>query len=113
MTIALVVSLVTLILLGVRDFGLARERAALYEALKRLSASMEILRQELQRTSDDVYVLQTILAEHNLTDAVEFTRARARLVEAPRRVAQERDNLVRALKVAPTDLIIDEEPKLH
>ncbi len=112
--LAIAAAVVLCIAFGAREHQLARERAAQAAAIEGLRAALEAMRGQLRRSQEDVYVFQTLLVERNLFDEGELARARLRLIEAPRRVAEERAAMARHLKVSPTQLVLDPgEPKLH
>lgn len=98
----------------VRERHLRRERAATAEALRDLRIALEATRAQLRRAGEDVFVLQTLLAERNLLDDGDLARARIRLIETPRRLAEERAAMARHLQVSPTQLVLDpNDPKIH
>lgn len=98
----------------VRELQTARERALQLAAFEQLRLSLDATRGQLRRAFEDLYVLQTVLAERNILDEAELARSRARLIETPRRIAEERDAIQRHLGVAPTHLVVDEsEGKVH
>jgi hypothetical protein len=89
---------------------LARQDAELTE----LRAATEQTRQQLRRALEDLFVFQSLLAERNVLDENDLARARDRLIEAPRKVAEERAAMARNLKVSPTQLVVDPgDSKLH
>lgn len=97
-----------------REFQLARERAMQMATYDQLRLALEGTRAQLRRNAEDLYVLQVILAERNLLNEAELARTRARLIENPKRMAEERDAIQRHLGVAPTHLVVDEnEGKIH
>lgn len=114
----LVLTLIGTMLIGlallVRELRLVDERRRQTAALLAVEAALEKTRAQLRRTLEDVYVLQTLLLERNLLDEQELARARARLVEAPRRIAQERAEVLRTAGVSEPALVVDEGiDKLH
>ncbi len=99
---------------AVREWQLARERKAFAQAVEHLRVSLETSRHHLRRVSEDLFVLQSIMVERNLLDETELQRGRVRLVETPRRVAEEREAIARNMKISPTALVIDDgEHKIH
>ena len=98
----------------VRELQLARERAMHLAAFEQLRLALDATRTQLRRAFEDLYVLQTVLAERNVLDEAELQRSRARLIEQPRRIAEERDAIQRHLGVSPTHLVVeDTEGKIH
>ena len=112
--LAVVAVLVLSVGLALRERQLARDRAAADAALQELRTSLEGARNQLRRANEDLFVIQTLLAERNLLDENDLARARLRLIEAPRRVAEEKAAMARHLKVSPTQLVIDpSDSKIH
>ncbi len=98
---------------AVREYQLWRERQALQAALNQLKQALDLSRQQMRRMSEDVYVMQAVLVEKNLLDEDELQRGRIRLIETPRRQAEERNQLLRHMNVSPTQIIDDPDPKIH
>ena len=97
-----------------REFQLARERAMHIALQEQMRLSLESTRAQLRRAAEDLFVLQSVLVERNLLDETQLARSRARLIEAPRRMAEERDAIARHLGVAPTHLVVEEtDGKVH
>ncbi len=112
--LAIGAALVVCIAFAIREQQLSRERAAQTAALDGLRAALDAQRGQLRRAQEDVYVLQTLLGERNVVDENDLAQARMRLIEGPRRVAEERAAMARHLKVSPTQLVLDAgEPKVH
>ena len=112
--LAVVAVLVLSVAFAFRERQVARERVAAEMVLQELRTSIEGARSQLRRANEDLYVIQTLLAERNLLDENDLARARLRLIEAPRRVAEERAAMARHLKVSPTQLVIDPtDSKIH
>lgn len=114
----LVLTLIGTMLIGlallVRELRLVDERRQQAAALLAVEAALEKTRAKLRRTLEDVYVLQTLLLERNVLDEQELAKARARLVEAPRRAAEERAEVLRTVNVSEPALVVDEGiDKLH
>jgi hypothetical protein len=97
-----------------RELQLGRERAMHQATFEQLHLSLEGVRAQLRRAGEDLYVLQAVLAERNLLNEADLARGRARLIENPRRIAEERDAIQRHLGVAPTHLVVDDsDGKIH
>lgn len=112
--LAMVAVLVLSVAFALRERRLARDRTAALAALDELRTSLEAVRIQLRRANEDVFVVQTLLSERNLLDENDLARARLRLIEAPRRVAEEKAAMARHLKVSPTQLVIDpSDSKIH
>jgi len=112
--LAVVAVLVLSVAFALRERRLARDRTATEAALQELRTSLEGARTQLRRANEDVFVVQTLLSERNLLDENDLARARLRLIEAPRRVAEEKAAMARHLKVSPTQLVIDpSDSKIH
>ena len=100
--------------LVLRELQLTRERSLQAAAEERLRVALEQTRAQLQHAVEDVYVLRTLLVERGLFEEGDIARARARLVEGPRRLAAEREALMRHLDGAATHLVLDEQNnKVH
>ena len=100
--------------LVVREIQFARDRIAKRAQLSELNANIEKLRTQLRRAQEDVYVMQTLLSERNILDENEIARGRVRLIENPKRLAAEKDAIVRHLGVSPTSLVVDDNvDKIH
>jgi hypothetical protein len=112
--LAVVGALSLLFAWSVREWQLARERRTFVQAVEHLRVSLETSRHHLRRVSEDLFVLQSVMVERNLLDETELARSRARLIEVPRRLAEERENITRNMNVSPTSLVIEEgEHKIH
>jgi hypothetical protein len=98
---------------GVREYQLWRERNALQQTIQQLRTTLDAGRQHARRVSEDLYVLQAVLVERNLLDEDELQRSRIRLVDTPRRLAEERNQLLRNMSISPTQLVDDGDPKVH
>jgi hypothetical protein len=97
-----------------REFQLARERAMHMAAFDQLRLALEGMRAQLRRNAEDIYVMQVLLAERSIFNEAELARARARLIEAPKRNAEERESIQRHLGREPTHLVLDEnDGKIH
>ncbi len=59
--------------------------------------------------------MQSLLSERNILDENEIARkGRVRLIENPKRLAAEKDAIVRHLGVSPTSLVVDDNvDKIH
>ena len=100
--------------LVIRELQLIRERTMQINMLEQLRLSLESTRTQLRRHAEDLFVLQTLLVEHNLTTEAELVNSRVRLIETPRRLAEERSSIQRHLGVEPPHLVLeDSEGKIH
>ncbi len=97
----------------VREYQLGRERTARLAALEQLHGSLEAAGRQLRRAREDIYVLRTVLQERGVISEEELARGRARLIEAPRRRAEERSEMLRELQVPSTKVILDEGESIH
>ena len=112
--LAMVAAVVLGTALLAREVQLGHERATVSANIRELRVALELSRAQLRRTAEDLYVIQTLLCERNLLDEGEIARARLRLIDAPRRVAEERAAMARHLKVSPTQLVFDPgDSKIH
>ncbi|RZK51142.1 MAG: hypothetical protein EOO59_15440 [Hymenobacter sp.] len=93
--------------LGLRELTLARERAIHLTLSQQLHSNLDSTRAQLRRLSEDYYVLTTLLMERHVVGDAELSRGRARLIEQPRRIAQQRDLLQRK-GLASAQLVVDE-----
>lgn len=115
MVVIAIVSGATLALvLIVREIQFARDRISRRAQFSELNANLEKLRTQLRRAQEDAYVLQTLLSERNILDEGEIARGRVRLIENPKRLAAEKEAIVRHLGVSPTQLVVDDNvDKIH
>ncbi len=72
-----------------------------------LRLSLEGNRVQLRRCHEDILVLRHALAARHLLDDTDLNRQRLRLVEEPRRQAQERTAIERDLGIAASRLVAD------
>ncbi|MEM6558242.1 MAG: hypothetical protein AAF605_00525 [Myxococcota bacterium] len=97
-----------------REIAWFRERGATHKALKALGDAFEQRNQSIRRLQEDLYVLQSVMRERNMLSDHELVSARKRLVEQPKRVAEERDAIQRNLNVGiPSQVIKESINKLH
>ncbi len=97
-----------------REVQLARERSSQATNTAKLHSTLTDTRRQLRRALEDIYVLHAVLADKNLVDDADVARIRARLIDTPRRVAEERDAIMRSHDVSPPQLVIDEDVnKIH
>ncbi|MEZ4271540.1 MAG: hypothetical protein R3C68_08950 [Myxococcota bacterium] len=96
-----------------RERHWARERRVTHQLLDQLHKVLAMRGAHLQRAMEDIYVLRKVLQEQGVFDEAEFERSRVRLVEAPRRVAQERDQIMQSANVPATQVIIGEVETLN
>jgi hypothetical protein len=104
--LAVVGALSLMLAWSVREWQLSRERRAFAQAVDHLRVSLETTRHHLRKVSEDLFVLQSLMVERNLIDETELARGRMRLIEGPRRAAEERDALAKNMKVSPTVLVL-------
>ena len=81
--------------LFVREIQLMRERNLLCRTVDDLRLSQQSVKDGTRRLAEDVFVLQNLLLERNLLQEPELMRARGRLIEQPRRRAEERSAMLR------------------
>jgi hypothetical protein len=113
--LAILGGLVMAIALVVREVQLSRERANHTAELERVRQSQGELRRQLRRALEDLYVLQNVLGDKHLLDEHDLARGRARHIDGPRRIAEERDSILsKHDDVEATQLVIDEDiNKVH
>lgn len=112
--LALGAGIIVVLGLVIRELQLARERTVHVTHLQGLRQSLEASRAQLRRCTEDLFVLQAILAERNLFNEADLTRGRLRLIEAPRRQAEEREAISRHLGMNQAVMMVDEgEGKIH
>jgi len=97
----------------VREYQLSRERRARMAALEHLHGSLDLTTKHLRRAREDLYVLRAIMQERGVLTDEEFARCRVRLIEAPRRRAEERSQILRSVEVSPQQVILDEGDSIH
>ena len=113
MLLAICGGLLLALALMVREYQLGRERAARHSAFEHLHASLDVMTKQLRRTREDLYVLRAVLQERGVVTEEEFSRSRLRLIENPRRRAEERSELMRQVEVSPLAVIVDEGESIH
>lgn len=97
-----------------REIQWSRDRAKARSAVRALAEALETSNNTTRRLQEDLYVLQTVFRERNLISKGDLQSARRRLVEAPKRVAAERDAIQRNLDIGvPPHVIEDSLGKLH
>ncbi len=111
--LALCGGLLLAVALMVREVQLRRERAAARADHDRLFASVETAVRHLRRTREDLYVMRTVMQERGVLTEEDLARGRARLIETPRRRAEERDQMLKELKIADVPVILDEGESVH
>lgn len=112
--VAVVGGLLLALALVLREFQLTRERSQQSATHERVRLALEQTRSQLQHALEDVYVLQMLLIERGLFEEGDLVRGRARLVEAPRRMAAEREAIVRHLGGDAPHLVLDDQNnKVH
>lgn len=85
--------LLSFIWLG-REWQLAKERTLQLASLKALSEILHSTRLQLRRATEDIFVLQALLIERQAFSESDLNRARLRLIEYPRRQAEQRQAAV-------------------
>ena len=112
--LVLIGGLLLVIGMVVREFQLARERAARAKLFEYLSRALDANREQLKRLSEDLYVLRTLLAERQIIASKDLIDGRTRLIDGPRRQAEERDAILRGFDILPIQLLAeDPESKMH
>ncbi len=112
--LAIVGGLLLSLALILRELHLSRERAQHARAEKALRAALKVTHDGLQRVNDDLRALAATLSEKHLIDDADLARARVRFVDLPRRVAEERDHILRTTQASPTQLVVDDHiHKVH
>lgn len=105
------IAIISFFLLGAvllyREHQLNRERAAVLSNLQEAFTALDACHIQIKRTNEDLFVMQTVLCERHILDENDLVQARMRLIEIPRRLAEERAATARHLKVSPTQLIFD------
>ena len=86
---------------------------AMQARLRNIERALEAQHRQQQQTSDELYVMQSLLIEHNVVDQSELSRGHYRLVQIPRRQAQERLSILCAQEASPTQVVIGEDSKVH
>lgn len=94
--------------LAMREYQLAKERVTMTAAIEQLRGFLDTNRSQLRRTLEDLYVLQATMVERNVIDECELAEGRARLIEAPKRMAQERRAILKHVTANPTQVVVDD-----
>jgi len=111
--LAIAGGLLLAVALFLRELQLHRERRVQMQAAESLRVAIEVSNRLLRRAREDLFVLHSVLKERNLINEEDLVRIRARLIDTPRRLAEEREELLQDLEVAPTQLILDDGDKIH
>ena len=90
-----------------------RERRAAAQAIANLHSALEVAGQQIRQCREEIFVVRALLQERGLVSERDLTQARERLIEEPRRQAEERRELVRGVTIAPNQVIIDENKSVH
>lgn len=97
-----------------REVQLLRERTQLIQLLDDVRLSHQGTRDQARRLGEDLYLLQALLAERNLLQEADLTRARNRLIDRPRRLTQEREAIHAHLGQRHSTVMLEEsEGKVH
>lgn len=97
-----------------REVQFARDKASAMAAYEQMRITLEGTRAQLRRSAEDLFVLQTVMVERHLIDDTELARSRARLIDLPRRRAEEKDAISRNLGVNSGHLLVDDvDGKIH
>ena len=81
--------------------------------MRRTRRTLDATRPPLLRAREDLYVLKVSLEERNVVTKGELVNMRSRLIEAPRRRAQEREQLTQNIDIPASGLIVDEGDSVH
>jgi len=84
-----------------------RNLAALYYLLDRMS----VLRMDIQRLEEELYLMRTVLDRHGLLDDEEMARLRQELIEIPRQRHAENQQLLEAVDVELKEKLISNFPE--
>jgi small-conductance mechanosensitive channel len=97
-----------------REVQLLRERTHLVALLDDVRLQDQGTRDQARRLGEDLYLMQTLLAERNLLNEADMLRARSRLIDRPRRLTQEREAIHAHLGRHPSAVLLEEsEGKVH
>lgn len=104
----LAATLFVCVALLVREVNLLRERATISQSLDEVSLSQQSVRDGTRRLAEDLFVLQNLLLERNLLQKSELMRARGRLIEQPRRKAEERTAMLRHISAEKVPFVLED-----
>lgn len=97
-----------------REVQLLRERSHLIALLDDVRLSHQGTQDQARRLGEDLFLLQALLSERNLLHESDVTRARARLIDRPRRLTQEREAIHAHLGQRHSAVMLEEsEGKVH
>lgn len=91
-----------------REVQAMRERAGTERVLAELRTTQANLREGARRLAEDLFVMQHLLAERKIIADSDMLRGRTRLIDTPRRRAQEKRALTRHLKGRPVHLMVED-----
>lgn len=97
-----------------REFQGMRERAQLERTLHEMRLSQQTVRDGVRRLAEDFFVMQHLLAERSVVQDADMLRGRSRLIEQPRRKAQEKHAIMQHLGTKTPPLMVeDADGKVH
>jgi len=97
----------------VRELQTMRERAALTAQVDELRRAADAQSTHLRRAREDIVVLRAVLEQKHLLDDADLQKCRERIIEAPRRAAQERQAMGKDLQAGSAHMVIDDGEFLH
>jgi hypothetical protein len=111
--LALIGGLLLALAILAREYQLSRERVARTTALEHMRINAEATAKQLSRAREDLYVLRVMMHTRGLITEEDFARSRTRLIETPRKRAQERSQIMRTHEVDTLSLVVDEGESIH
>lgn len=111
---ALVLAVVVTIMLMTRELYLARERAIIIASIEALRTGFENARNSIRQSHEEIFLLQALLIERGIVLEHDIQSARKRLIEGPRKRAEEHEAISQHLGRSPEHLVLeDTEGKIH
>lgn len=92
----------------VREVTLVRERATLSRNIEELSLSQQSVRDGTRRLAEDLFVLQNLMVERGLLQQSDVSRGRGRLIEQPRRKAEERTAMLKYVSAEKVPFVLED-----
>ena len=106
-------SLLLILVLFMREQMQQKRYRRQTELIQHLHSNLTSTQNLLNRNREDIFVLRTMLEELQVLDPAEFARSRARLIEDPRRTAQEQHEMQQYADATGGHVVIDDGDTVH
>jgi hypothetical protein len=82
-----------------------RQRRIQGQLMTAIGTSLAELQNQIQNQREDLYILESILAERGLIENGDISNGRHRLIDSPRQRLAERENILTQHEIRPEQLI--------